>query len=101
MTEFSDGGGWSPVSDTFACGWDHPPYQIVQIRTLDPATGRDSAVLMTNDVAGETVDGLAWSPSGRWLVVPSAWRVSFVDAQSGKVVGTVDLQEVDIVDWGS
>jgi hypothetical protein len=45
MGEYSDARGWSPATDVFAYGWGGAPYDIVEARVLDPATGEDQAIL--------------------------------------------------------
>jgi len=109
MGEYSDARSWSPSMDVFAYGWGGAPYEIVQARTLDPATGEDQAFLSTEDVARETVRDLAWSPSGRWIVIVTVTpkegthllRVSFVDSVILETVGAIEYPVVTLADWGA
>jgi hypothetical protein len=109
MGEYSDARSWSPSMDVFAYGWGGAPYEIVQARTLDPATGEDQAILSTEDVARETVRDLAWSPSGRWIVIVTVTpeegthllRVSFVDSVILETVGAIEYPVVTLADWGA
>ena len=109
MNEYSGARGWSPTADVFAYGWGGAPYDIVQARAIDPATGEDQAIFSTEDVGRDTVRDLAWSPSGRWAVVVTetagestyALRVSFVDSATLETVGAIQFQDVTLADWGA
>jgi len=108
MNEYSDARGWSLAADVFAYGWGGAPYDIVQARAIDLATGEDQAIFSIEDVGRETVRDLAWSPSGRWVVVVTvtagestyALRVSFVDSATLETVGGFEFQDVTLADWG-
>lgn len=108
MGEYSDARAWSPTADVFAYGWGGAPYEIVEARALDPASGQDTAVFSTQDVARGTVRELAWSPSGRWLVVVAvtakehaySTTASFIDATTRETVGALDFPDMTLTDWG-
>jgi hypothetical protein len=109
MGEYSDARGWSPTLDVFAYGWGGAPYEIVEARTLDPASAEDVAVFSTGDIARGTVRELAWSPSGRWLGVAAitakegtyALMLSFVDPTTLETVGAIEFLDVSLTDWGA
>jgi DNA-binding beta-propeller fold protein YncE len=109
MGEYSDARSWSPTTDVFAYGWGGAPYDIVEARVLDPATGEDQVIFSTEDVARETVRDLAWSPSGRWVAIltaPSeestyALRVSFVDSATLETARAIEFPNVTLADWGA
>lgn len=109
MGEYSDARSWSPATDVFAYGWGGAPYDIVEARALDPATGEEQAILSTEDVARETVRDLAWSPSGRWVAVVTVTagestyplRVSFVDSVTLETEGAIEFPDVTLADWGA
>lgn len=109
MGEYSDARSWSPTTDVFAYGWGGAPYDIVEARVLDPATGEDQAIFSTEDVARGTVRDLAWSPGGRWVVVVTvtaeegtyALRISFVDSATLETFGAIEFPDVRLADWGA
>jgi WD40 repeat protein len=109
MGEYSDARSWAPTTDVFAYGWGGAPYDIVEARVLDPATGEDQAIFSTEDVARGTVRDLAWSPGGRWVVIVTvtaeegtdALRISFVDSATLESFGAIEFPDVRLVDWGA
>jgi len=95
--EFWNARGWSPTSDVFAYGSGAGQYRIVEVRTLDPASGEDVAVFSAEAVGRGTLRDLAWSPSGRWIAVVAE---TYVDPATREAVATIDYPGGSMADWG-
>lgn len=109
--EFSDARGWSPAADVFAYASGEPPYRIVDLRLLDASTAEDRLLASTDNEAGQTIQSLAWSPSGRWVAVAlvasddRGWFVSEIQILDTTGVDPPRIFEAttafpELVDWG-
>jgi Tol biopolymer transport system component len=110
-TEFSQTRDWAPTTDVFAYARGVPPYRIVEVREVDVTTGEDRSLLSTQETSEETVQGLAWSPSGTFLALVTVepagsgfvWRLRILEASTLEAV--VDLisqtDELRVIAWAA
>jgi hypothetical protein len=101
--EFSVARDWSPTGDAFAYAAGEPPYRIDEARLLEPATGRERVFISTAEDPPQMIQGLLWSPSGRWLAVsvyPSEIRIIDVTGAEPPRVFRSPLDDaLELVSW--
>ncbi|MGH2723235.1 MAG: WD40 repeat domain-containing protein [Actinomycetota bacterium] len=76
-TEFPEPMAWSPAGDHLAYTRGQGPYNIREVRLLDPQANEDRLLMALEEVDPgpppdqpiPAITDLAWSPSGRWLAV--------------------------------
>lgn len=88
-----NGSSWSPTDDVFAyaAGSDgHPAPGTPAAYVLDPATGEDRLVLLTEGTPDPDIDDVVWSPGGRWLALGNTLLIRIVDT-----TGVLPAQEID------
>jgi hypothetical protein len=98
----------------FAYAAGEPPYRIVEVRLLDVSAGEDQLLLSTESVGEQTIHGVAWSPSGRWVAVVLGEVIDGVFVSEIQVLDTTGVdpprtfgttsavpERVDWVDWGA
>lgn len=98
--EFPDAFAWAPDRDVLAYTAGEAPYAITELYVHDPA-GATDRFLSTTESEGPMIpriDGLAWSPDGRWIAFSRPNGIRVVDAQGEEPARELDVRGT-LLDW--
>lgn len=98
---FPDAFAWSPARDLLAYTVGEAPYAITELYLHDPAATSDRLLGTTEDEGPmiPRIDGVAWSPDGRWVAFSRPDGVRVVDTQ-GEGPDRELRASGTVVDWG-
>lgn len=98
--EFPDAFAWAPEHDLLAYTQGEAPYAITELYVHDPARETDRSAATTKDEGPmiPRIDGVAWSPDGRWIAFSRPKGVRVVDADGEQPPRELDVDGT-IVAW--
>ncbi|MGH2748609.1 MAG: hypothetical protein ACRDKB_11890 [Actinomycetota bacterium] len=98
--EFPDAFAWAPDRDLLAYTQGEAPYRISELYVHDPAAATNRFLSTTEDEGPmiPRIDGLAWSPDGRWIAFSRPKGVRVVDVEGEQPARELDLRGT-VVDW--
>jgi hypothetical protein len=99
--EMLDASAWAPLRDLLAYTQGEAPYGITELYLHDPAAGGDRLLATTDDEGPEIprIDGVAWSPDGRWIAFSRPKGVGIVNIEEQELARELDASGT-VVDWG-
>lgn len=98
--EFPDAFAWAPNRDLLAYTVGEAPYAITELYVHDPEAANDRFLSSTEDEGPgiPRIDGLAWSPDERWIVLSRPKGIRVVDVEGEGPARELDVRGT-IVDW--
>lgn len=98
--EFPDAFAWAPDRDVLAYTRGEAPYAITELYVHDPANAIHGFLSSTDNEGSmiPRIDGVAWSPDGRWIAFSRPNGIRVVDAEGEEPARELDVRGT-VMDW--